>query len=79
MDHGIAFDARHVRASRQCFGELAVSFHQNCVNDVERLILDVAFAQPLQDWPLCALGLFQQGLINEAALFGLGWQIRGRT
>ena len=26
---------------------------------------------------LCAF--FQQGLINEAALFGLGWQIGGRT
>jgi hypothetical protein len=42
-------------------------------------MLDVALAQPLEDWPLCALGLFQQGLINEATLFGLSWQISCRS
>jgi len=75
----VACDARHVRTGRQRFGKLAVSFHQNCVNDIERLILDVAITQPLKDWPLGALGLFQQGLMNEAALFGFSWQISGRT
>jgi len=75
----IACDARHVWTGRQRLGKLAVSFHQNCVNDIERLILDLAFAQPLQDWLLRALGLFQQGLINEPALFGFSWQISGRT
>jgi len=43
------------------------------------LILDLAFAQPLQDWLLRALGLFQQGLINEPALLGFSWQISGQT
>src|SRR5439155_279911 len=75
----VACDACHVRTGRQRFGKLAVSFHQNCVNDIERLILDVAITQPLKDWPLGALGLFQQGLMNEAALFGFSWQISGRT
>ncbi len=42
-------------------------------------MLDVAFAKPLQDWLLCDLGLLQQGLINEAALFGLGWKIGCRA
>ena len=42
-------------------------------------MLDVAFAQPLQDWPLRVLGLVPEGLIHETALFGLGWQIRGRA
>jgi hypothetical protein len=43
------------------------------------LILDVAVAQPLEDWPLSALGFFQQSLINEAALFGFTLQISRRT
>ena len=42
-------------------------------------MLDVAFAQPMQDWPLCGLRFFQQRLINETAFFGLGRQISGRT
>ena len=42
-------------------------------------MLDGAFAQPLQDWLLCALGLFQQRLAHEATLFGLGRQIGGRA
>jgi hypothetical protein len=42
-------------------------------------MLDVALAQPLQDRFLRALGLVQQGLINETTLFGLGWQIGRRT
>jgi hypothetical protein len=75
----VACNARHVRTGRQRLGKLAVSFHQDCINNIERLILDLAFAQPLEDWPLCALGLFQQGLINETALFGLGWQISCRA
>jgi hypothetical protein len=75
VNNRVACDARYVGTGRQRLGKLAVSFHQNCINDIERLRLDVAFAQPLKDWPLCALGLFQQGLINEAALFGFSWQI----
>ena len=39
----------------------------------------VAFAQPLQDWPLGSPGFLQQSLINEAAFFGLGWQIGDRA
>src|SRR6266545_3277577 len=42
-------------------------------------MLDVAFAQPLEDWLLRGLGLLQQGLIHEATLFGFSWQIRGRA
>src|SRR2546430_5266113 len=41
-------------------------------------MLDLAFAQPLQDWSLGSPGLFQQSSINEAAFFGLGWQIGRR-
>src|SRR5436190_23369529 len=63
----VACDVRHVGASRQGFGKLAISFYQNCVDDIERLRLDVAVAQPLKHWRLGALGFFQQRLINEAA------------
>ena len=58
VDNGISLDARHVGAGCQCFGQLAITLHQNCVNDVERLMLDVALAQPLQDWLLRGLCLF---------------------
>jgi hypothetical protein len=75
----IACDSRHVRASRQCVSDLSSAFDQDGVNDVKRLMLDAAFTQPLQDWPLCAQGLFQQGLIDEAALFSFSWQISGGT
>jgi hypothetical protein len=42
-------------------------------------MLDVAVLQQLQDWPLRALGLVQQCLINETPLFGFGLQISGRA
>ena len=42
-------------------------------------MLNVTVAQPLKDWLLRGLGPFQQGLINEAALLGLGRQIGGRA
>jgi hypothetical protein len=74
MNPWVALDTHYLRASSQRVGDLASPFDQNSVNDVERMILYVAVAQPLQDWLLRPLGLLQQGLINEAALFGLGWQ-----
>src|SRR5206468_967951 len=77
IDARIALDARHVWPGRQRIGDLSSTFHQDRINDMERLMFDVAFAQPLQDWPLCSLRFFQQGLINEAALFGLGRQVGG--
>ena len=40
----IACDSRHVRATRQCVGDLSSAFHQNCVNDIKRLMLDAAVA-----------------------------------
>src|SRR6266849_3678251 len=46
---------------------------------MERLMFDVAFAQPLKDWPLGSPGLFQQSSINEAAFFGPSWQIGCRA
>jgi hypothetical protein len=70
---------RHVRTGSQHFSELAVSFHQNRVNDIERLMLDVAVAQQLQDRLLRGLRFLQQDLIHEPALFGLSWQISCRT
>jgi hypothetical protein len=79
VNNRVACHVRHVRTGSQHFSESAVSFHQNRVNDIERLILNLSFAQPLKDWPLCALGLFQQGLINEAAFFGFSWQICCRS
>src|SRR5262245_23121583 len=39
----------------------------------------VAFAQPLQKWPPCALGLRPQGLINESAFLCLGRQTSRTT
>ena len=74
VNHGIPLDTRHLRPSSQRVGDLPSTFHQNSVDDIKRLIFDVALAQPLQDWRLRRLGLFQQGLINEPALFRLGWQ-----
>jgi len=79
VNNRVACDTRHVWTGCQRLGKLAVSFHQNCINDIERLILNLSFAQPLKDWPLCALGLFQQRLINEPALFDFSWQISSRT
>ena len=38
-------------------------------------MLDMAVAQPFQDWPLSCPGLFPQSLINEAGFFALSWQI----
>ena len=40
----IACNARHVRASRQRVGDLSSAFHKDGINDIERLMLDVAFA-----------------------------------
>ena len=60
LDARIAFDARHVRPGRQRVGDLSRAFHQDGINDIERLMLDFAFAQPLQDWPLGPLGLFRR-------------------
>jgi hypothetical protein len=73
VNNRVTCHMRHVRTGSQHFSELAVSFHQNRVNDIERLMLDVAVLQQLQDRPLCGLRFVQQGLINETALFGLGW------
>lgn len=78
VNHRIALNTRHFRPSSQCIRNLPSTFHQDSVNDIERLIPYVAVAQPSQDWLLRCLSLLQQGLINEAALFGLGGQI-GRT
>ena len=75
MDVRIAFYPRHVRPGRQRFGDLPGSLHQNRINDIEGLMLDAAIAQPLQDRTLCCLGLVQQSLIYESALFSLGRQI----
>jgi hypothetical protein len=75
VDERISLDSRHLRAGGQRVGQLAIAFHQNRVNDIERLMLDVTIAQPLQDWFLSALGFLQKGLIHETALFALGRQI----
>jgi len=79
VNNRVACHMRHVRTGSQHFSELAVSFHQNRVNDIERLMLDVAIAQQLQDRLLRALRFLQQGLIHEAPLFGFGWQMSGRA
>ena len=78
VNHRIALDTRHSRPSSQLRPRFPSTFHQDSVNDIERLIPYVAVAQPSQDWLLRCLSLLQQGLINEAALFGLGGQT-GRT
>jgi hypothetical protein len=75
VNDGVAFDARDVWASRERVGNLSRAVHQDGVNDVERLRLNLAFAQPIKDWPLCCLRFCQQGLINKTALLSLGWQI----
>ena len=45
----IACDSRHVWTSRQRVGDLSSAFHQDSINDIERLMFDVAHAQPLQN------------------------------
>jgi hypothetical protein len=79
VNYRVACDVRHIRAGRQCLGELPVAFHQNSVHDIERLILNVAFAQPLQNWSLCTLRFFQKGLVNEPAFLGFCGQIASRA
>ena len=74
MNNWVAFDASHPRERRQCLSDLAITLHQNCVNDIERLILNFAFVQPLQNGRLRGLALAQQHLIHVAALFSLGRQ-----
>src|SRR5438309_4349805 len=34
MNNWVAFDASHPRERRQCLSDLAITLHQNCVNDV---------------------------------------------
>ena len=75
----IAGNTRHVWTSSQRRGDLPSAFYQDGINDIERLMFDVAHAQPFKDRPLGGLGVFQQGLINEAALFRFSWQIGCRT
>src|SRR6266542_534292 len=67
----IALYARHIRTGSQCLGDLAATLHQNCVNDVEGLMLEPAFTQPLQDWSLSRLTLIPQRIVHIAALFVL--------
>ena len=74
MNNWVAFNASHLRERRQCLSELAITLHQNCVNDVERLILNFAFVQLLQNGPLRGLALAQQRFIHVAALLSLGRQ-----
>ena len=60
MNNRVAVQARYVRPGRQCLSDLAITtLHQNCVNDVERLILNVVLVQVLQNWALRALALAQ--------------------
>src|SRR6266496_4208845 len=52
MDMRIAFHSCHIRPGSQRFGDLATTFDQNCIDNVEGTMLQPAFAQPLQDWSL---------------------------
>jgi len=74
-----ALDARHIRPGCQCFGNLAGSLYQNRVNDIEGAILESAFAQPLQDWPLRRLALCQQAVIHILPLLSFSLQTIGVT
>src|SRR5262249_12940068 len=74
VNNWVAFNASHARPSRQRLGKFAVTFQQNHVDDVERLILNVAVAQPLQNGRLRDLALAQQRFIHVAAFFSLGRQ-----
>ena len=48
----VAFYPGHLRPGRQCLGNIARAFYQNCVHNVEGLMLESAFTQPLQEWAL---------------------------
>src|SRR5262245_41398196 len=72
LDARIAFYSRYVRSGRQLRSDLSSTFHQNGINNIERLMLDVAFAQPFSDWALGAPGLVQQRVINVTAFVFLG-------
>src|SRR5262245_58727869 len=77
LDSRIAFYARYVRASGQFRGDLSRAVDQNGINNIERLLLDVAFAQPFNDWALGAPGLGQQSVMNVTPVVGLGLPIGG--
>ena len=53
----VAFYPRHIRPAANASAICRVAFHQNCINNVEGLMLNAAFAQPLQDRPLRGLRL----------------------
>src|SRR5439155_15839954 len=59
--------------------DLAAALHQNCVNNVEGLMLEAAVAQQLQEWALGGLTLIPQRIVHIAALFVLYRQSRRST
>ena len=67
VDTRIAFHPRYFRSSRQSLGNLTITVHQNCINNIKRLMLDAAFAQPLQNWCLGGLSLVQQSVEIRSA------------
>src|SRR5207245_10363906 len=75
----VAFYPGHVRPVRQCLGNIARAFYQNCVHNVEGLMLESAFAQPLQEWALRRQTLIQQCAIDVASFLSLGLQGGGLT
>ena len=67
----IALNPSHVRARSQCLGDFAAARHQNCVNDVESLMLEPAFTQPLEKRALGGLSFIPQRIVHIATLFAL--------
>ena len=75
----ITFNPGDVRPRGELIDDFTAAFHQDCVNDVERTVLDGAVAQELQNSVLRCLRLGLQSLEYESTLFSLAREIRGRA
>ncbi len=79
VDARITFHTRDVGTRGQGFGDIAGSFHKDCVNNVEGAVLKPTFAQPLQHRPLGSLSFIQQSAIHETPFLGFGLQKGSRA
>ena len=75
----IPFYTRHVWPGGQCLSDLATAIYQNCINDVERLIFEALFAQPLQNRALGGLALTPKRIVHVGTLLGFCRQSRRTT
>ena len=75
----IALNTRDIRPSSQSLGDLAAAIYQNCVNDIERLIFEPSFAEPLQNRALGGLALTPKSILHVGTFLGFCRQSRRTT